>query len=478
MSARARGLGLVGRLLVALVLPAIGVFALMATVAERAARRALDDALGERLSSVAGAAATAIEPRVVLLEAGDEDARTARAARRRLDAAVRGADVARALVVRASDDAVVVDTLGSLAIGTPYPRRGFDAVELTAVRTGRAATSVLFSGPDGMWKKTGYAPLLDDTVDPPTLLGYVVVEGDAAFFSILDELRRTVLGVSVAGFLVLAALAVISARGVARPLSALSQVALAIGRGELDTPVPSEGPREAVVLGDTMRDMARALREREEELQVMLAGIAHEVRNPLTGIELFGGLLKEDLAPDDPRQKHVGKILKQIGVLSQVVSDFLDFARRRPLERAAVEVRELLDELVALTAAEREAKAQPLTIDAPSALRFALDRDAIHRALLNLLRNASQAAPTSTPLELRAALEPDGRLALSVVDHGPGVPPEVRADIFRPFFTTKQKGTGLGLALVKKAADAHGGSIALVETPGGGATFVLTLAPP
>jgi signal transduction histidine kinase len=69
-------------------------------------------------------------------------------------------------------------------------------------------------------------------------------------------------------------------------------------------------------------------------------------------------------------------------------------------------------------------------------------------------------------------------LAWSVVDLGPGVPPEARADVFRPFFTTKQKGTGLGLALVKKAAEAHGGAITLDDTPGGGATFVLTLAPP
>ena len=173
---------------------------------------------------------------------------------------------------------------------------------------------------------------------------------------------------------------------------------------------------------------------------MMLAGIAHEVRNPLGGIELFGGLLKEDLE-NDPRQASVNRILQELGVLSRVVNDFLDFARRRPLELAPVEASELAFELAGLIEAEASERRVRVRLSVPP-LTMQADRPSLQRALLNLLRNAVDAAARDEgegQVQLSATLDGPS-LSWVVDDDGPGVPPPDREKIFTPFFTTKQKG--------------------------------------
>jgi signal transduction histidine kinase len=191
-------------------------------------------------------------------------------------------------------------------------------------------------------------------------------------------------------------------------------------------------------------------------------------------MELFGGLLKEDLEESDPRRKHVDKILKQIAVLSGVVNDFLDFARRRPVDIVPHDLAELLAEVVALAEKEAAAKSVALELSCERPLAARIDKDGLHRAMLNLVKNAIQAVPEGGKVAVRARRLEEG-LEIAVADNGPGIPREARENVFRPFFTTKQKGTGLGLALVKKAVDSHKGRIEIEDTEGGGATFRILL---
>lgn len=469
--------GLRQQLILALVLPAFFVLAGVAYFADDAMSRALDDALGDRLTATARTGATIVDPKVLLLEPGEDDFRVKKTAEKKLQALATAAAVERVLVVRLGSDQVLVDTAGELQVGAEYVRAGFDRAELDAVARGESAASVLFEGPDGRRYKSGYAPLYEEPAEGQergVVRGAVVVHAPAGFFAALGRVRTVLVVLAIIGFGTLLLLANASARGVTAPLAALSEAAARIGEGQLDTPIPGGGPSEAMVLSDTMRSMAKAIAHREEELQVMLAGIAHEVRNPLSGIELFGGLLKEDLEEGDPRRRSVDKILKQIGVLSGVVNDFLDFARKRPLDRRPLDLGELLEELSGVLRSEADAKAVALTVEAPRGLVCLIDRDPVQRAFLNLAKNAIQAAPHGGHVQLRAA-RLGAQVEVRVVDDGPGVPEAAREDVFRPFFTTKQKGTGLGLALVKKAIDAHGGGLAIEDTPGGGATFVVRL---
>jgi len=207
---------------------------------------------------------------------------------------------------------------------------------------------------------------------------------------------------------------------------------------------------------------------------MMLAGIAHEVRNPLGGIELFGGLLKEDLA-GDRRAKHVDKILKELGTLSMVVNDFLHFARRTEPEPRQVSGYDMIFEVVGVAEKSAQDRGVKLSMDVPASLTLTVDLEAMKRALLNLVVNAIQAAPTTDGRVHITADNDADRVTLRISDNGPGVPEARRQQIFQPFFTTKQKGTGLGLALVHKTVTQHRGTVKVEDAEGGGAQFVLTL---
>lgn len=453
------------QLLVALVVPAAAVAIAVAVWGEAVSARSLELALADRLVSVAGAAAETTSRRVLALGPGDDDTRTARNVRVRLEALRVAARVDR-LVVADLRDEVLVDTREELPTGAPYRRAVLDRTALEAVAEGRAAAAPLFEGREGRLYKSAYAPIFVEG----EVVAWVGAAAPVGYGEALAQLRRRLLGVGAVGVLAAAVLAVLLARRLAQPLFRLSEAAEAIGAGALDTPIPDAGPREAAILARTMRNMASSLHAREEELQMMLAGIAHEVRNPLGGIELFGGLLKEDLE-GDPRASHVDKILRELGVLSRVVNDFLSFAREDSLELRPVDLEDLLVEVTALAAGKAEDKGVSVEREAFTGSAV-LDRDSLQRALLNLLQNGIQAAPDGGTVRLAAkAIGPV--LRFIVDDDGPGVPPDKREEIFRPFFTTRQKGTGLGLSLVRKTALAHRGTTRVESSPEGGARFII-----
>jgi signal transduction histidine kinase len=467
-----RAIALRHQLFVALVVPAVLVVALTAALADVVARRALEEALGERLVSIAQSGATLVGAQVLLLERGEDDFRSKKNALSKLNALREATGVERILIVRLEGAQAIVDTTDELKIGDEYTRARFDATELEAIARGSGIASVLFEGPDGRPYKTGYAPLRDD--EGAKIQAFVAVNARASFYDAIDELRRTLAIITLVGFAGLIALALLVAKRVSVPLSALSSAAERIGQGKLDTEIPSDGPEEAVVLSTTMRSMTRSLAARDEELQMMLAGIAHEVRNPLGGIELFGGLLREDLEDGDPRRKHVDKILKELGTLARVVNDFLDFARRTKPAPRLTDLRDLLEEVVSLAAKDARTHEVEITLDASKDVAAELDPEAIKRAVLNLVRNGIQAVPKGGKVRV-SARRAAGRIQISVEDDGPGIPAEKRAEIFTPFYTTKQKGTGLGLALVKKTIDAHHGAIHVGEAEGGGAKLTIEL---
>jgi signal transduction histidine kinase len=207
----------------------------------------------------------------------------------------------------------------------------------------------------------------------------------------------------------------------------------------------------------------------------MLAGIAHEVRNPLGGIELFAGILREELHDDPEKLLHVKKIEREVGHLKIVVNDFLEYARRPRPELRPTPLQPLCEELIDVCAADAERAQVTLAITPPPADLVALaDASQLRRALLNLVRNAIQATPAGGRVELTARA--DGEFVrLSISDTGKGIPEAEREKIFQPFFTTKEKGTGLGLAFVREIVADHGGMLDIDSAVGRGTTFVVSL---
>jgi signal transduction histidine kinase len=329
---------------------------------------------------------------------------------------------------------------------------------------------VLFTGSDGRLYKTGYAPVRQEGA----VVGAVAVEGSAAFFGPLAQLSRTFTVASAGALAVLAAVAVLTARGLGRPLRRLMDSALRIGRGDLTTPVPPEPTREIGVLARELEVMRGALESRDRQLKLMLAGVAHEVRNPLGGIELFSGLLDEDLKAGSLTEAtgHVARIRREVVYLQRIVEDFLAFAREQPLARALVEAPALLSTACELLTVEAEAKGVQLQVEAAPA-QLEADGSLLTAALVNLVKNAVQASPTGARVLIVGRAEA-GRYTIEVKDAGPGIPEPERERVFEPFFTTREKGTGLGLPLARKIIRAHGGELSFSSTPGD-TTFTLTL---
>jgi len=204
----------------------------------------------------------------------------------------------------------------------------------------------------------------------------------------------------------------------------------------------------------------------------LVGSIAHELRNPLAVMETSLFLLRTRAQKDEALRKHLDRIGDQIQLSNGIISDLLEIIRDRPLEREAVRLGSVVAEAAAavprpeLVRLELEGLGElPALLGDPGQLR---------QLFRNLLENAVHAA--SPRGEVRVAGRSEGGfLALSVEDSGPGVDPEVRGRLFEPLVTTKAKGIGLGLALVKRIAERHGGEVAYEPRDGGGARFTVRL---
>jgi signal transduction histidine kinase len=368
----------------------------------------------------------------------------------------------RLFVVRA-DRSALADSAGRARIGEPLLALERDRVEIAEAAQGRAVASrVLFEGSDGRLYKTGYAPLHDANGEVVAVVG---ADGTAASFATLRRFRRLLASFAVGGAVLGALVAALAAVSVTRPLTRITEAARRIARGDLETPLWKRWRKDEIgTLRDTIEEMRKALHARDEERETLLAGIAHEVRNPLGALDLFAGLLAEELG-QRPEAAHVARIRAELASLSKVVEEFLDYARARPPVREDVDLGLLMAEVADLAeplAAERHVS---LGVEGRGSARA--DREQLRRALVNLVRNAVEAAPAASEVEL-CARSGDGDAVVEVRDRGAGLAPEARSSLFRPFFTTKERGTGLGLALAKKVADAHGGALALEDREGGG----------
>jgi len=454
------------RFALAAAVPAFVALLAMALLADRLARRALEEELGVRLVAVArAAAATLPADRVARLAPGDEGTRTLAHVRARLDALARATDT-RLFVVR-PDRTALADSAGQHRIGESPPALERDRLEIAEAARGRALPSqVLFQGRDGRLYKTGYAPLV---AEDGAIVGVVGADGTAASFATLRGFRRLLVALGIGGALLAAALAALAGLSLTRPLMRLTEAAERIGRGDLATPLWRRIRKDQIgLLRDTFEEMRSSLRARDEERETLLAGIAHEVRNPLGGVTLFAAMLAEETAGTQAAP-HVARIQAEVGTLTRVVEEFLDFARARPPVRQPVDLAALLAEVAELVrplAAERGVEVQVAGQGEAQA-----DREKLRRALLNLARNAVEASPDNGVVVLsgrRGGAADGGGALLEVLDRGPGLDEAARERLFRPFFTTKAQGTGLGLALAKKVADAHGGTLELLPRQGGG----------
>lgn len=216
--------------------------------------------------------------------------------------------------------------------------------------------------------------------------------------------------------------------------------------------------------------------EKIKDLGAMTASIAHEIRNPLGGIRGFAMLLYRDLFSQPHLQEMAASIIEGTKTLERLVNQVLHYARPIPAQLRSVEICQFLKQLGKFIRVDPDF---PQRVDfhvhvPQDPLLVPLDPDLLRSALLNLVFNALQAMPEGGVLTL-SLLKEEARCQIALSDTGMGMSEEQLNSLFTPFFTTKQKGNGLGLVETEKIIDAHGGTIEVRSSLGKGSTFVITL---
>jgi len=219
--------------------------------------------------------------------------------------------------------------------------------------------------------------------------------------------------------------------------------------------------------------------ERLAELGILTGGLAHEIKNPLSTVQLNLQLLSEELDPRDKNQQRMvhrlGVVQRETGRLREILDDFLRYAGKMELDRKPTDLNDLLEELVDFFAPQAQLQRVQLRlrrVDGP--LMANVDAKFIKQAVLNLMLNAVQAMPNGGELILSATTN-DGSARIDVIDTGDGIPKEALQNIFKAYYSTKRGGTGLGLAISQRIAREHGGALKVESEPGKGSDFSLTI---
>jgi nitrogen-specific signal transduction histidine kinase len=237
------------------------------------------------------------------------------------------------------------------------------------------------------------------------------------------------------------------------------------------------------------REERERLRDRLASLGEMAAGIAHELKNPLAGIEVMAGLLRRQVPDKKDALTLVTDIISEAKLANAIVVEMLEFVRPVRLQVEHTAIADVLHQSVLLAESKASRGGVAVTMDVPNDLpAIEGDQHQLCQMFTNLIANAFEALEGKGVISISASMgtiEPDPEfgvepelnptIVVDVVDNGPGVPPELSDRIYDPFFTTKVKGTGLGLGIVRKIVDAHDGRIDLISNPQTGTKFRVTL---
>jgi signal transduction histidine kinase len=329
-------------------------------------------------------------------------------------------------------------------------------------------------------------------------IAFVLVNGLLLFMvatvSLQNPQRHQVLVVAGSGAVAICAvLILVLAFVIQRPVIELQEKVQQVGEGNLNVSVTFAKRNDEIGdLGRNFNRMVEQLRRDRDEINrlhrnqmsraehlatlgELATGLAHEIRNPLAGIAGVIEIVGRDLPSTSPARAVIKDVRQEITQINRIVTDLLETARPRQPRIRRSDLNVTVEHAVML--ARQQALLKPILIDLhklPSLPEVEHDSDQIHQVLLNLLLNAIQAISGKGVIQVE--IEESGPNAIiAVSDNGRGIPPEHLPNIFRPFYTTKGNGTGLGLSLAKRIVEEHLGRIEVTSSVGTGTKFIVTL---
>lgn len=431
-------------------------------------QKSLDEELGKRLIVVAQCVTTQISPdRIFLLREGDEDSRVYKSILFKLKKLQNITNVKRIYLFN-KEYKSIADTDESVLIGTKYFKE-FDKFEISKVEQGESVASTLFRGNDGLYYKTGYAPLWYNG----NVVAFVGVDGSVEFFEILSRIQKNIIKFGIISAIITIIISILFATTIEKRINKLVQSAKKIEIGEMETQIPVIGDDEIGYLARSLDEMRKSILKRDQTLKMMMAGIAHEVRNPLGGMELFIGLLLDELQ-DKEKRGYVDKIKREVLNLKKLVNDFLDYARPSHINNEKVELKDFFDDIFTVTKNDLLAKNIKVNLNLNGCKYIWFDKDMMKRVFLNLTYNSIDAIEEEGQIDVDIS-EKNNYYEIKFKDTGKGIDESSAEYLFTPFYTTKANGTGLGLAFVKKIIEEHKGEVYLRNNQDKGATVFIYL---
>jgi signal transduction histidine kinase len=395
------------------------------------AKTHLDNELGERLRAVATTLALAMGD---VREPGREGEAIDphRLATLHL---VRSENLLSNVVVLLPDGTTIVDLANFSRPGEINPLIDLDYSAVTLARSGLPAYTSLYRSGD-IYLKSAYAPIADANGDVAAIVG---VEAGAEFFSELDALSRLILVVDITAILAVIVLAAFFYR----QSSSLDKA------------------QAAVIRAENLATMGR-----------MVAGIAHEIRNPLSIIKTSAERLERKFGEDEDAFSYISEEVDQ---LDRILTGYLNFARAEPSEFSDVPIANVVRRCLLIVEEDIKKKNIHVVNRADNSdIVVPADDKQIQQAVLNILINSCHAVDPAGTITI--SLEKAGPDAvLRIKDNGCGVAERHMRDITKPFFTTKEQGSGLGLSIVEKIVTEHGGSLSIDSEAGNGTSVTIAL---
>jgi signal transduction histidine kinase len=302
---------------------------------------------------------------------------------------------------------------------------------------------------------------------------YLIGWSDVTLFPVLQQLTGSIFYIFLGASIITFAIIMLFSRSLIGPIKDLAEYANAIRRDIGTAPVSMDRQDEIGDLHLSLMQMHQEVQDNERLNKQLLAGIAHEIKNPLGGMEIYTGLLNETIPGDGEQKEYIVNIHQSMQQLNQVVSSYLDFARPPKSELRKVYIHEVINEIHAIL--EPELQEKNIRFEMAGEATVQSDESKLRRVFLNMLQNSLHAVPPDIGLIKIIITTARSEVIIEVTDNGEGIPEANLNDIFNPYYTTKQKGHGLGLAISKNIIEELDGSIFVDSREGQGTTFKITL---
>lgn len=359
---------------------------------------------------------------------------------------------------------IILHSDSSVTRGFPDPRLLLNTNEIEKLDSGETTTSLPFKGDDGNWYLWGFKRISDKY--------WLGVQESAERLERVDLYSRVFWYIGLAGVLITIILGWIAANSITKPINQLVKFSEAIGKGSNQNHKPQNLKGEMAVLSDALDKMRNSLLESQKEKEHILAQIAHEIRNPLGGIELFAGLIREDQNNSAINSGYPDKILSEVNRLKSLINAFLNYGKPVQPQPEWIDLKSLLCELEMLYSDILQKKQITFSF-AVDDRRIYFDSGHLKQIFINLISNSIDAIDNKGKITIQ--LEgTDDLWKIIVSDSGTGIKPENISQIFDPFYTTRKNGTGLGLSVCKKLANENTANLYLVNKYPGGCSFILT----